>query len=59
MQFGSTNITAECEGNINNAIREALDDFALAYLDDVLQFHDSKEGYVVHVKWIVQSLLES
>jgi len=34
MQFGTTNAPADFQGYINDAIREALDDFASAYLDD-------------------------
>ena len=54
MQFGTTNAPADFQGYINNAIREALDDFASAYLDDVLIYSDSKEDHVGHVKWIMQ-----
>jgi hypothetical protein len=36
MQFGTTNAPADFQGYINNAIREALDDFVSAYVDDVL-----------------------
>jgi len=42
MQFGTTNAPADFQGYINNAIREALDDFASAYLDDVLIHSDSE-----------------
>jgi outer membrane protein assembly factor BamA len=38
MQFGTTTAPADFQGYINNAIREALDDFASAYLDDVLMY---------------------
>jgi hypothetical protein len=59
MQFGTTNAPADCQGYINNAIREALDDFASAYLDDVLIYSDSEEEHFGHVKWIMQRLLEA
>jgi hypothetical protein len=58
-QFGTTNAPADFQGYINNAIREALDDFASAYLDDVLIYSDSEEEHVGHVKWIMQRLLEA
>jgi len=35
MQFGTTNAPADFQGYIKNAIWEALDEFASAYLDDV------------------------
>jgi len=59
MQFGTTNAPADFQGYINNAIREALDDFASAYLDDVLIYSNSEEEHVGHVKWIMQRLLEA
>ena len=59
MQFGTTNASADFQGYINNAIREALDDFASAYLDDILIYSDSEEEHVGYVKWIMQRLLEA
>jgi len=59
MQFGTTNAPADFQGYINNAIREALDDFASAYLDDILIYSDSEEEHIGHVKWIMQQLLEA
>jgi hypothetical protein len=59
MQFGTTNAPADFQEYINNAIREALDDFASAYLDDVLIYSDSEEDHVGHVNWIMQRLLEA
>jgi len=59
IQFGITNAPVDFQGYINNAIREALDDFASAYLDDVLIYSNSEEEHIGHVKWIVQRLLEA
>jgi len=59
MQFGTTNAPADFQGYINNAIREALDDFASAYLDDVIIYSDLEEEHVNHVEWIMQWLLEA
>jgi hypothetical protein len=59
MQFGTTNAPADFQGYINNAIREALDDFASAYLDDVLIDSDSEEEHVGHVNWIMQRLWDA
>jgi hypothetical protein len=50
MQFWTTYAPAGFKGYINDAIREALDDFASAYLDDVLIYSDSEEEHVGHVK---------
>ena len=59
MQFGTTNALADFQGYINNAIREALDDFASSYLDVILIYGDSEEQYIGHVKWNMQCLLEA
>ena len=59
MQFGTTHATADCQGYIDNTIREALDDFASAYRDDILIYSDSEDEHVDHVKWVMQSLLEA
>jgi len=59
MQFGTTNAPADFRGYINNTIREALDDFASAYLDDILIYSNSEEEHVELVEWIMQHLLEA
>jgi len=59
MQFGTTNAPADFQCYMNNAITEVLDDFALAYLDDVLIYSDSEEDHISHVKWVMQRLLEA
>jgi hypothetical protein len=59
MQFGTTNAPADFQGYINNAIREALDDFASVDLNDVLICSDTEEEHVGHVKWIMHRLLET
>jgi len=59
MQPGTTNPPAHFQGYINNTIREALDDFASAYLDDILIYSNSEEEHVEHVKWVMQQLLEA
>jgi len=43
IQFGTTNAPADFQGYINNTIREALDRFASAYLDDILIYSNSIE----------------
>jgi hypothetical protein len=59
IQSGTTNAQADFQGYINNAIREALDDLASAYSDDVLIYNDSGEEHVRHVKWIMQPLWDA
>jgi hypothetical protein len=50
MQFGTTNAPADFQGYINHTIREALDYFASAYLDDILIYNNSIEEHEEHVK---------
>ena len=59
MQFGTTNAPADFQGYIINTIREALDDFPSADLDDRLIYSDSEEEHIEHVKWVMNSLLEA
>jgi len=59
MQFGTMNAPADFQGYINNTIREPLDDFASAYLDDILIYSDLEEEHVEHVKWVMKCLLEA
>jgi len=54
MHFGITNAAADFSGYINNTIREALEDFASTYLDEVLIYCNSEEEHVGHVKWIMR-----
>jgi hypothetical protein len=59
MQFGTTNAPADFQGYSNNAIREALDDFASEYFDEVQIYSYSEKEHVGHIKWIMQRLLEA
>ena len=59
MQLHTTNAHAEFQGYINNTIREALDDFASAYLGDILIYSGSEEKQKEYVKWVMQRLLEA
>jgi hypothetical protein len=54
IQFGPLNAPLDPPGYINKAIRKALDDFALAYLGDVLIYSNSEQEPVGHVKSIMQ-----
>jgi hypothetical protein len=49
MQFGTTNAPADFQCYINNAIREALDDFVSPYLDDGLIHSDLEKEHVGYV----------
>ena len=59
MQFGTTNAPADFQGYINDGIQEALDEFASAYLDDVLIYSNLEEEHEGHVEWIMQRLWDA
>ena len=52
MPFGLTNVLASFQELINDMIREYLNIFALAYLDNILIFSTTYKEHVQHV-WIV------
>jgi len=59
MQYRTTNSPADFQGYMNITIREAMDDFASSYLDDILINSHSDEEHVEHDKWVRKRLLEA
>ena len=59
MPFGLTNAPATFQELINNTLREYLDNFVVAYLDDVLIFSRTYEEHVQHVKKVLKKLQEA
>ena len=49
MPFGLMNAPASFQQFINKVLREYLDIFAIAYLDDILIFSNTFEEHVNHV----------
>jgi hypothetical protein len=58
MPFGLTNAPATFQSYINSALREYLNDFCVAYLDDILIYSKSMEEHVKHVRKVLEKLLE-
>jgi hypothetical protein len=56
MPFGLHGAPATFQALINNTLREYLDNFAIAYLDDILIFSKSKEEHVQHVRKVLAKL---
>jgi len=56
MPFGLTNAPASFQHFINDILREFLDDFASAYLDDILIYSESYEDNVVHTRKVLMAL---
>ena len=58
MPFGLTNALASFQELINDTLREYLDIFVLAYLDDILIFSTDYKQHVQHVRMVLQKLRE-
>ena len=56
MPFGLCNAPATFQSHINETLREFLDDFCSAYLDDVLIFSDTREDHERHVRLVITRL---
>jgi hypothetical protein len=56
MPFGLTNAPATFQALINNVLREYLDIFVVAYLDDILIYSETEEEHVRHVKQVLRAL---
>jgi hypothetical protein len=58
MPFRLTNAPATCQELVNRALDEYLDDYAIAYLDDILVYSNNEKEHVEHVKEVLQRLQE-
>src|SRR6201999_126866 len=58
MPFELTNAPATFQRLINDTLYEYLDDFVLAYLDDILIFSKTLEGHIQHVRKVMTRLKE-
>ena len=50
MQFRLINILATFQKRINSVLGEHLDEFIIAYLDNIIIYSNSKEEHFKHVK---------
>ena len=58
MQFGLTNIPVIFQKRINSVLGEHLDEFIIAYLNNIIIYLNSEEEYREYVKWILKRLQE-
>ena len=58
MQFRLINIPAIFQKRINSVLGEHLDEFIMAYLNDIIIYSNSKEEHFQYVKWILQRLAD-
>lgn len=56
MPFGLTGAPATFQRFINDALREYLDQFCSAYLDDILIYSKTKEEHTTHVRQVLERL---
>ncbi|KAF4306721.1 hypothetical protein GTA08_BOTSDO05973 [Botryosphaeria dothidea] len=56
MPFGLTNAPATFQNLVNDTLREYLDIFCLAYLDDILIFSETLEDHKKHVRKVLEAL---
>ena len=56
MPFGLTNAPATMQCLVNDTLREYLDRFCVAYLDDILIFSDNEQDHEKHVTIVLEAL---
>ena len=59
MPFGACNAPSTFQSYINDTLREFLDDFCSAYLDDCLVFSNTREEHIEHVRKVMKKLLDA
>ena len=59
MPFGLTNAPATFQELINNTLRNYLDIFVVAYLDDILIYSENEKEHVTHVKIVLDALRQA
>jgi hypothetical protein len=59
MSFGMTNAPATFQRMINHVLREFLDDFVVAYLDDILIYSETLDQHRKHVHTILRALQDA
>ena len=57
MQFKLINIPATFQKRINSVLGEYLDEFIIAYLDNIIIYFNSKEEHFQYVKQVLQRLI--
>ena len=56
MSFGLINVSTTCQEMINDALREHLNVFVVAYLDDILIYFTTLNEHKQHVRTMLQCL---
>jgi Reverse transcriptase (RNA-dependent DNA polymerase) len=56
MLFGLTNVLVIYQAFINNILREYLDDFVIAYLDDIFIYSKNEKEHIDYVIKVLKAL---
>jgi len=56
MSFGLINASTTCQEMINDALRQYLNIFVIAYLDDIMIYSTTLKKHVQHVSQILECL---
>jgi Reverse transcriptase (RNA-dependent DNA polymerase)/RNase H-like domain found in reverse transcriptase/Integrase zinc binding domain/Chromo (CHRromatin Organisation MOdifier) domain/gag-polyprotein putative aspartyl protease len=56
MPFGLTNAPATFQALVNNVLRNYLDIFVIAYMDDILVYSENETDHVAHVQTVLRAL---
>jgi hypothetical protein len=56
MPFKLINVPVLYQSLINNIFRKYLDDFVVAYLDDILIYSETKKEHIKHVIAVLKAL---
>jgi len=56
MQFGLINALATFQKRINSVLGEHLNEFIIAYLNNIIIYLESDKEYKEHVKWVLKRL---
>ena len=56
MQFRFINAPATFQKKINYILEEHLDDFVMAYLDNIIVYLNSEKKYKEYIKWVLSRL---
>ena len=59
MPFGLTNAPAVFQNLVNDLLRDMINKFVVVFLDDILVFSRSLDEHVLHVRTVLQRLLEN
>ena len=58
MQFGFINALAIFQKRINSVLGEYLDEFIIAYLDNIIIYSNSKKEHFQYIKQVLQRLID-